>query len=98
MASIARRGWHRVKSSLADEVAARALERDVELFRQLSDVFKELAVIRRCVEELRAQIEAQAELGLQNDVESQSIEILGRLVRSARARLDVLEGAAQNSA
>jgi hypothetical protein len=109
VASIARRVWHRVRSSLADEVAARGVERDVELFRQMSDVFKELARISvdlgavwHSVEGLRAQIDSQAatlaELLNQIDAENQSTEILGRLLQSARARLDVLEGAAQSSA
>lgn len=113
MSSVARRGWQRVKSSVAVEVEARVAEREMELLREMSDVFKELAhisvdlgAIWRSVQDLRAQVDAQAatlaELveatTLQMDVANQSTELLGRLLQSARARLDVLEGVAQNPA
>jgi len=113
VASVARRSWHRVKSSLADEVEARVAARQEELLRQLSDVFKELAHISvdlgavwQSLEALRLQVDAQAvvlddvlemttvRLGVANE----STELLGRLLQSARSRLDVLEGASQNPA
>jgi septal ring factor EnvC (AmiA/AmiB activator) len=109
VAAIARRGRQRVKASLAAAVAAGASEREDELLRQMSDMFKELAhlsvdlgAVWRSVECLRTQIEAQAsalaELVAQIDDENQSAEILGRLMQSTRARLDVLEGAVPGSA
>jgi hypothetical protein len=100
-------------SSFANEVEARVAEREEEILRQMTDVFKELARISvdlgavwHAVEELRAHVDAQAatlaELldvtSVQTEVGNQSTEILGRLLQSARARLDVLEGAAQHSA
>ena len=109
MASIARRGWHRVMSSFD----ARVVEREEEILRQMTDVFKELARISvdlgavwHAVEELRAHVEAQsatlAELldvtSLQTEVGEQSTEILGRLLQAARSRLDALERAAPSSA
>jgi septal ring factor EnvC (AmiA/AmiB activator) len=102
-----------VKSSLADEVEARVAARQDELLRQMADVFKELAhlsvdigAIWRSVEGLRVQIDAQAAVlaeildmtTVRMGVENESTEILGRLLQSARSRLDVLEEAVQNPA
>jgi hypothetical protein len=105
VASIARRGWQRVKLSFADEVAARSVERDAELFRQMSDVFRELArlsvdigAVWRSVEELRATLAPLVNAAtVEVDAEQESTELLGRLLQSTRARLDVLEEATKTS-
>lgn len=50
MSSVARSGWRRAKSSIADEVSERTAaaladhaERQVEMLRQMSDMFREIA-------------------------------------------------------
>jgi ABC-type transporter Mla subunit MlaD len=116
VASVARKGWHRVKSSLADEVIARTEQlqsaREKEILRQLSDVFSELArlstdvgAVWRAVEEVSTRLDAQATdiatlvdaVNAQIDIEYQSTEILGRLLQSTRARLEVLEQASPSA-
>lgn len=109
MSSVARRGWHAVRRNVAGDLT----ERDAEVLRQMSDVFKELAhlsvdlgAVWRSVQDLREQLDVQAAVlaelvdatTLQIDLGNQSTELLGRLLESARARLDVLEGATHNSA
>ncbi|HEV8065268.1 MAG TPA: hypothetical protein VGP46_10575 [Acidimicrobiales bacterium] len=71
MASVARSGWHRFRSSLADEVAARneraiaeSAEREAETLRQMSDVFSELGRLSRDVGVLH---ESLHELRVQSD-------------------------------
>jgi len=112
VASVARRGWRRVKSSLADEVVARTDQREAEILRQLSDVFSELArlsrdvgAVWRALEDISSRLNEQAaataalvdSVNIQIDTDYQSTEILGRLLQSTRARLDVLEEAAQSA-
>jgi len=121
--ALVRRGWRRVRTSLADEVALRVQEalgdyeaRERERFSelvaqlalvlaQLSDVFKELALISEANGEMRGALGSMderlsaglAELGdtveVSLDVDNQSTELLGRLLASARARLEALEEA-----
>jgi hypothetical protein len=110
VASVGRSGVQRVRSSLAGVVKARVARED-EILRQMSDVFKELAhlsvdvgAVWQSVESLRAKVDAQTAMlsellavTTMVDAERQSTELLGRLLQSARARLDVLE-AGQSSA
>jgi ABC-type transporter Mla subunit MlaD len=133
--SVARSGWHRAKSSITDEVVSRTTEalatalkdhaeREAEMLRQMSDVFRELSRlsvdvgavwravgdakaqlvdVEKKVDDLHRKLEAQAvavaeltdTLGVQIDVETQSTELLGRLLQSARTRLEVVEKAVQ---
>jgi len=112
VASAARRGWRRVKSSLADEVVARTTGEDNEILRQLSDVFSELArlsrdvgAVWRAVEDMSTRFNAHAAelaalvdaVNAQVDTDYQSTEILGRLLQSTRARLEVVEEALQST-
>ncbi len=115
MPSVTRSGWRRVKASIAAEVATSLTdhaERETEILRQLSDVFKELnrlsvdiGTLKSQLDELTGKVDSEtaaiAELSdamkVQLEVENQSTELLGRLVQSARARLEVVESAVQGS-
>jgi hypothetical protein len=102
-----------VRSGLVDEIEARVATREDELLRQMSDVFKELArlsvdlgAISRAVEGVQEKLDAQAVLmveltettRIRLDATYESIELLGRLLESARSRLDVLEEVAREPA
>ncbi len=104
--------WRRLKASLANEIQARTetsladhAEREVEVLRQLADVFKELALlsqslgdIGRAVAALERQLaEIRETVGMNLDVDGQSTELLGRLLASTRARLEAVEEAVRSS-
>lgn len=84
-------------------------EQVASVLAQLTDVFKELKLIseangemRRALGAMDERVSAQlAALGdtvdASLDVDHQSTELLGRLLASARARLDALEEAARRS-
>ena len=98
MPSVARSGWRRAKSGIADEVAARLQEREEEILRQLGDVFKEIVRLSSEVAEISKRVAELADtVSVQVDVENQSTELLGRLLAQARARLDALEEAASQA-
>ena len=94
------RSGRRVGSRLAGVVSGRrAAEERAEILRQLSDVFKELAhlsvdigAVFRSLEETKVTI---AQLGdavtERTEVGNESLELLGRLLESARARIEALE-------
>ena len=127
MASVARSGWRRARSSIAGAVAEatsgaveRELaihgEREVEILRQMSDVLQELGrlsgdvgVARDSLEEAKAGVreltvvvqtlaaslaEMRQQLEAQMEAANETTEILGRLLASARSRLEALEDAA----
>jgi hypothetical protein len=83
-------------------------EQVTALLAQMSDVFKELGLIseangelRRAVDDMDRRLTGKlADLGDTVDssleVDNQSTELLGRLLASARARLDALEEAAEH--
>ena len=101
MPSVARSGWRRAKSSIADEVAARMeghAAREQEILRQLTDVFKEIVRLSEEVSQLSRRVaDLAATVSVQVDVDNQSTELLGRLLAQARARLDALEEAGQHA-
>jgi len=71
VASIGRRGWRQVKTSLAGEVEARLAESINALHREIAEL----------TELLKVEIE----------VGNETTELLGRLLKTASNRLDVVE-------
>ena len=95
MASVTRSVWHRLRSSVS--VAVHGTSADAEILRQLSDVFKELAHLSAALEETKGKLDNLADsVNEQIENASESTELLGRLLQSARARIEVLEGARQS--
>ncbi|MHB8243800.1 MAG: hypothetical protein ACYDGN_00410 [Acidimicrobiales bacterium] len=96
MASASRAAWRRIKRSIAGQVAADVAPL-VEV--QTRDVAARLAAVDAQLEAMRAQLAAMADqmhdlreiAGTQVDIENQSTELLGRLLRSATSRIDELE-------
>jgi hypothetical protein len=108
-----------VKSSLADEVAARngqaiteSAEREAETLRQMTDMFSEVGrlsrdvgVLHQSLHELRVQSdenrllleEIRNVLNAMLDTDGEATAVLGRVLQSARTRLDALEDAAQTA-
>jgi hypothetical protein len=96
---------------MSSGIVARSAKREEEILRQLSDVFKELAhlsvdVTKGKLDDAHRKLDAQAAIlselsdtvNEQIDIGNESTELLGRLLQSARGRLDVLEGSRQNPA
>jgi len=95
VSSIARSGWHRVKSSMAGELSARVghefdtrfTERLDRLQAGLDAVAGSLAVMRRELSDLADTIAVESE------VHAQTTELFGRLLQSSTARIEALEEA-----
>lgn len=107
LASIGRRGWWRVKSSIADEVEHRVASSLGERLTGVDDHLAEaIARLQSATDRTEAGLTATAtllaELGrevselkdtmaVQVDVENQTTALLGRLVQAATARLEQVE-------
>lgn len=78
MASAPRAAWQRIRTSLAQQVIA-------TMEGQLNELAARLDGVELRLRELKELAEAQVE------VENQSIELLGRLLRSVTGRIDELE-------
>lgn len=113
MASVNQSGWRRAVSGAVSKVAAQSTAADAEILRQLSDVFKELAhlsvdvgAVWRAIEDVKEKLDSQAALlsevaeMLRGHAEygDESLELLGRLLQSTRARLEVIEAGMSGAA
>lgn len=78
MASAPRAAWQRIRTSLAQQVTA-------DLEGRLGELSTRLDAIELRLRELRDLAETQV------DSETQTTELLGRLLRSATSRIDELE-------
>jgi len=92
VASIGRRGWRQVKTSLAGEVEVRVAPPLAELVARVSqlqdataDIAGSLAVLRRELAELADVVTVQVDVG------NQTTELFGRLLATASNRLEVVE-------
>lgn len=88
MASPPRAAWRRIKMSVASQVSAEMAPALDEQRARLDAVEAQLAALTEQIRDLR-QI-----AGVQVDVTNESTELLGRLIRSATSRIDLLEARA----
>jgi hypothetical protein len=69
-----------------------------DVFRELARLSVDIGAVWRSVEELRATLAPLVNAAtVEVDAEQESTELLGRLLQSTRARLDVLEEATKTS-
>lgn len=105
MAPVDRSRWHRMLSGVSSVVTGRS-KAEAEILREMTDVFKELAhlsedlgAVWRSLEDAKAKLDAQgvvvaalAEVvNEQIECGDESMELIGRLLQSTRARLEALE-------
>lgn len=83
----ARPAWRRTTTGLARKAAAGVVGRFRALDERLDAIERRLADMDAQLRELREIAETQV------DVENQSTELLGRLLRGATSRIDALEAA-----
>lgn len=101
MSSIARQGWHRVKSSVAGEVGARVGD-------QVDRIHEPIARLQESVDRLQASVDALAgslavmrrevtdladTVAVQSDVHAQTTELFGRVLQAQASRIEALEEA-----
>jgi tetrahydromethanopterin S-methyltransferase subunit G len=95
VASASRAAWRRMTASIArqvvDEVAPHIDQHMTSVHARLDALETEVATLIGEVRELRSIA------GTQVDVENQSTELLGRLLRSATDRIDELEERAERT-
>jgi hypothetical protein len=83
--STPRPGWRRTTTGIARRAASTIVGHQRSVDQRLDAIERRLADIDGQLRELREIAETQV------DVENQSTELLGRLLRAATSRIDVLE-------
>ncbi len=106
MAAVKQSGWRRVISGVASRAAGRPTAAEAEILRQLSDVFKELAhlsadigAVWLSLEDVKEKLDRHTPVLVEladmvrgeTEFGDESLDLLGRLVQSTRARVEVLE-------
>jgi len=101
--SIARKGWHRVRSSVAGEVTPRV---GAEVDRVETHLIEAIDRLQASIDRLQSVADAlagslavmrremadlQDTVAVQSDVQAQTTELFGRLIQSASNRLDEIE-------
>lgn len=103
MPSIARKGWHRVKSSVGDELEQRVAD---QLSVAMAQLQAALGDVQSSVDRLQATVDGLAgslallrrevtdladTVTVQSDVAAETTELFGRLNQATNARVDALE-------